>query len=105
MKEIKFKCIRGENNAVIKSEQYHSLEYYFQATGDKDQLQFTEEKDIKGNEIYHNDIVSNGLNTYLVVWHESSWKIKRGVVHHNINADLRDLEVIGNIHTSPKLLK
>ena len=54
MKTLKFKCIRGTDNSLIDSDSYSSLEYYFQATGDKDQMQHVGV--VKSFDIYEDEI-------------------------------------------------
>jgi hypothetical protein len=88
-------------------------------------MQYTGLKDKNGVEIYENDLISclsypfysNGLNNYVaeIVWyddaamfgyeyHRISDRVTGNVVGGSLD-ELEDIEIIGNIHQNPELLK
>lgn len=72
------------------------------------------QKDNKERLIFENDIMKNVYSDkvrYLVSWINNAWKLKvyskeNGYIDlMNLPIDIKDFEVIGNIHENPELLK
>ena len=86
-------------------------------------MQFTGLKDKNGKEIYENDLVQDAVLIFKVEWNEQNAKfcinpVGRvnggfdGIIESIMYADLgngyysrKDLEIIGNIHENPELIK
>lgn len=102
MKNLRFKCIRGEDNAVIKSDSYVSLEFYFQATGDNNQMQYINIEDKHGEEYCFGDIVNIDGGIGVIVWMDDRIGIGSGEInnYHAIDSiDMYELakgEIVGN---------
>lgn len=76
--------------------------------------QCTGQKDNKERLIFENDIMKNVYSDkvrYLVSWINNAWKLKvyskeNGYIDlMNLPIDIKDFEVIGNVHENPDMLK
>ena len=74
--------------------------------------QYTGLKDCEGTEIYEGDIIQMShrhTGAYEVVWFQSDfgcgWKKRRKDSTTDIGAECCVMKVIGNIHTTPELIK
>ena len=75
--------------------------------------QYTGLKDCKGNKIFEGDIVKYGNNTGIINYSFGCWCIKLNKPKYRDNPAIdivfneypNEVEIIGNIHDNPKLLK
>ena len=113
MRELKFKGYK--NGLVWYSENYESIGLFFtdmerikanimQYIGRKD-------KDGKGKEIYHKDLIinksRNGGKPHLVEWSDKSgaWVGVYKGLEYLIAEELHEIEVVGNFIENPELVK
>jgi len=115
MREIKFRAFNEETKEMInvygawfeEQGQYHEED--FSKIGTEILMQYTGLKDKNGVEIYEGDVVRDCEVNWngVVKWEQyglGSWRIKNDVTE-DMMFDAHCLEVIGNIHENPKLIK
>lgn len=123
MREIKFRAKRLDNRGWICGDLHlHSPFPHIHSTrGDKAKIntdtigQFTGLRDKNGKEIYEGDIIIEKLKRsrkdgerLVVCFEEFEWKGKntnRATTSLSLLAEYHTVEVIGNIHDNPELLK
>lgn len=116
MREIKFRAWDKGNNEMFIP---YSIEFgknrvfkdptslvYFKNVG---LMECTGLKDLKGNEIYEGDILSNDEECYKVVFENGSYRAEYADGFEDYSLDLIDVahccEIVGNIYENPELLE
>jgi uncharacterized phage protein (TIGR01671 family) len=70
--------------------------------------QYIGRKDKNENEIYEGDIVTDGVNNYIVIFHEGAWRLRLCRDYnslHDLYPVANHREIIGNIYDNPELLE
>lgn len=122
MREIKFRGWNGKNKKWIygyyfvnrgehfisPDEVVNPLVSYNDFVVDKDSVgQYTGVKDKNGKEVYDGDIVSSGATTGVVVYdcEQAGFVVQKEKTIELRFYSLLGIEVIGNIHDNPELIK
>lgn len=124
MREIKFRGWDSESQEMLPTQDLTQSSEYWGWLGKKDVIlmQYTGLKDKNGREIYDGDVISgpeyyeapenasNGVVVFgEVVFLEGCWWIKTGSSYECLweeyEANDHHLEIVGNIHETPELLK
>lgn len=118
MREIEFRAWHNSSKEMVyfkdsKIDQYKALHLWDLINGnhpDGSLMQYTGLKDKNGKKIFEGDIVERRYDTHLadvnlVKWHEENlqWILLRNGIIDWLKED--PLEIIGNIHENPELLK
>lgn len=112
--EENFDFVVSDYNSIIKLDEHGWTEHWVDCVE-----QYTGLKDKNGREIYEGDTVEeeidcgdddiDGTYRYTVVWDEDTlcWSLspQYGVIHKDLWETNSSVEVIGNIHENPELLK
>jgi len=110
MSEIKFRAWGPNCKHMWQWDGLKDLIQEFGDNGEKIIMQYTGLKDKNGVEIFEGDILQeNGDSCFSVVWDEKWAKFKiqhppKRIQYPEWNRGI-DMEVIGNIHENPELLK
>jgi len=121
MKEIKFRAFDKENGEWIYAEPIYGFfpsvggltDAEYKLMNDEDRFgdiqQFTGLKDKNGKEIYEGDVVKDEFDNKNKVQHDQGYVgDDRAVFYHTgfeFHGDPDKLEIIGNIHENPELVK
>ena len=122
MRTLKFRLIK--NGKIVGYELWHdgkwtyadsintNFNLYTPFIKHDDKNQFIGLFDKSGKEIYEGDVVSNGKENYLVDWNDIGFRVSIENDKFNQRVTMpsgfwvsKYMEVIGNIHESPELLK
>lgn len=87
---------KTEGNKIIFDNPYFSQQVNL--------MQYTGLKDKNGKEVYEGDIITYGVSNYVVIFHKGCFCIKLQDKDYHIFNNLT-IEIIGNIHENPELLK
>ena len=109
MRDIKFRAWNKETNCFFM----WNLSFAFGGTGELwgDVQQYTGLKDKNGKEIYEGDIcsVDGGENIYEIIFYMGGFMVavlpSKIRIYHIGDSLFNNIEVIGNIHENPELLK
>ena len=118
MRDIKFRMWNGKKMFHDVLAGFHSVEYLVPGVGDWKRIsraecevmQFTGLKDKNDKEIYEGDIIRRSLSgatptiIQTVYYHKCSFVIGEGDFAKPL-ANFCTLEIIGNIHENPQLIK
>lgn len=118
-REIKFRAFVKEYNpskeaaTMVYSDRVGGAGVLFRDFEDEPIMQFTGLKDVNGVEIYESDIVSDHVGVGLVCYSEkhAAFRVAYGnglakwFYDYSLKGELESIEVIGNSHQNPELLK
>lgn len=112
MREIKFRAWDGERLRNVWSIGWteDELDYigtpkYNGPAEHFELMQYTGIEDKKGVSIYEGDIVSDGVLTGDVQFHEGAYYFGKYRTLDSLISEICDLEIIGNIYEHPELLE
>ena len=112
MKEIKFRAWDWVNN-VMKQWEYVQRQFDFSCFDESDRFvmqQFTGLHDKNGKEGYHKDIAALGKKLYIIEWQQEEARFFLAPTGNNTGTwkfmdELNKMQIIGNLHENPDLLK
>ena len=113
MREIKFRAWNGKKMYIFSLFKYMSSTVEYQeklcpSKNDVNMMQFTGLTDKNGKEIYEDDILLSISHTGVVNYIEEEGAFFARDIETGVNFRLahnRTLEIIGNIHSNPELIK
>ncbi len=122
MRKIKFRAWEEEYKRMLPDENITEMCTfdYLRTSNDMVLMQYTGLKDKKGKEIYEGDVVKYGSNdeqvektTGEVIFYEGCFRLDFRKIQDEYDISFDDLscwcpnmiEIVGNVHQNPKLLK